>query len=203
MAISESLDGPQGKIRERILSAATYLFSHGGYNGVSTREIALSAGVNEATIYRYYQRKRNLYLAVLAEELGRVHLRGDQLREIAEAADARQALTQMFALIENAVLERPLVLPLILYGSLEASTDVDSLLKTHLGEFVEVLARYLDPWIDGGGLLCRSTRGLVMALVSIAVFRQSLTRVFPGAPTIANAAEAFTDLYAGFSEPAR
>lgn len=195
----------QGNINERILAAAAGMFSRGGYSGVSTRDIAASAEVNEVTIYRHYPRKRDLYLAVLAQELGRVHLRGSQLKEIAEAADAHQALMRAFALIETAVMERPLVLPLVLYGSLEAETDVDALLRRHLGEFVEVVARYLDPWVgegsEAGMPLWRGARGLVMALVSIAVFRRSLNRVFSVEPSSADAVEALADLCANIAKP--
>jgi len=59
----------------RILSTAAVRFAQFGYNGVSTREIASDAGVNEVTIYRHYPNKRNLYLAVLDSELAKVNLR--------------------------------------------------------------------------------------------------------------------------------
>jgi len=188
MAILETPDKIQRGIEERILAAAADLFSRGGYRGVSTREIASSAGVNEVTIYRHYPSKRHLYLTVLAEELGRVHLRGDQLKELAEAQGAHQVLTRALALIETVVLRRPLLLPLALFGSLEAAADVDQLLKKHLGEFVEILIRYLEPWMKETGERSPSAsggaRGLVMALVAIAVFRPSLDRVFPATPRI-------------------
>lgn len=194
----ESEGTAKGKIEERILAAAADLFSHRGYSGVSTREIAVAAGLNEVTIYRHYPRKRDLYLAVLAEELGRVPLRGDRLREIVEAADAHQALMRAFALIETAVKERPRLLPLALYGALEAATDADALLRRHLGEFVEVVTHYVDPWVNegssGGRPLFQSARGLVLALVSIAVFRQSLARVFGAASPADGTAEEFFSL---------
>ena len=44
------------------------MFASFGYNGVSTREIATGAGINEVTIYRHYPRKRDLYVAVLDAE---------------------------------------------------------------------------------------------------------------------------------------
>ena len=77
----------RGGAEERILLGAADLFAKLGYNGVSTRDIAIRASVNEVTIYRHYPRKRDLYLAVLDAELQQVKLRGDLLGRIAEAAD--------------------------------------------------------------------------------------------------------------------
>jgi len=67
----------RGSTEERILATSASLFAQFGYNGVSTREIASAAEVNEVTIYRHYPRKRDLYIAVLGAELQRVNLRGE------------------------------------------------------------------------------------------------------------------------------
>ena len=42
----------KGGAEERILATAAGLFATFGYKGVSTRDIATGAGVNEVTIYR-------------------------------------------------------------------------------------------------------------------------------------------------------
>lgn len=169
---------------QRILSAAAQLFSRGGYNGVSTREIASLACVNEVTIYRHFPNKRDLFLAAICKELSRVQLRGEQLRDIAEAADPYHAILRVFEVVEAALHDQPLAIPLILYGALEREIDVTSVLQRHLGEFVEILGHYLDPWIqmapvDSDLPLSWNGRGLVVALISVASFRQSLERLFP------------------------
>ncbi|MEU8347418.1 transcriptional regulator, TetR family [Actinomadura meyerae] len=51
--------------RERILEAATRLFSALGYDGTSTRMIAEAAGLNVATVAYHVGGKRDLYLAVM------------------------------------------------------------------------------------------------------------------------------------------
>ncbi|HEV2215392.1 MAG TPA: helix-turn-helix domain-containing protein, partial [Terracidiphilus sp.] len=84
---------------ERILAQAASLFSQFGYNGVSTREIAAAADVNEVTIYRHFPRKRDLYRAVLGRELQQVHVRGDLLTRLAGAENGRQALECTFELL--------------------------------------------------------------------------------------------------------
>jgi len=165
---------------ERILAAAAGLFSQLGYNGVSTRDIATAAEVNEVTVYRHFPRKRDLYMAVLAAELGRVSLRGDLLSRIAQATDARKALTLTFELIASTVRKEPALLRLVLYSSLELKSELDQLLRQHLGELVEVVAHYLDPWILRGELRCNNSKALIFALIAIVGFHQPLFRAFSG-----------------------
>ncbi|MFZ0743975.1 MAG: TetR/AcrR family transcriptional regulator [Terracidiphilus sp.] len=170
----------RGGTEERILTTAAALFAQFGYNGVSTREIAASAEVNEVTIYRHYPRKRDLYLAVLSAELQRVHLRGELLTRLAEAQSGRIALACTFELISTTLLQQPQLLRLLGYSALELSEDLDPLLRRHLGELVEVIARYLEPWILRGELRCANGKTLVLTLIAIVLSRGPLRRVFTG-----------------------
>jgi len=133
---------------ERILTTATQLFARFGYNGVSTRDVAAAAEVNEVTVYRHYRRKPNLYLAVLESELRSIHFRGDLLARIAAAGNGRDALACTFDLVADTLLERPETLRLLQFNSLEMNEAFNPLVRQHLGELVEVVARYLAPWID-------------------------------------------------------
>ncbi len=170
----------RGGAEGRILATAAALFAQFGYNGVSTREIAGSAEVNEVTIYRHYPRKRDLYLAVLSAEVQRVHLRGELLTRLAEATNAKEALAGAFELIETTLQREPKLLRLLSFSALELSEELDPLLRRHLGEQVEVIARYLEPWIERGDLRCASAKALVLALVAIVLGREPLHRIFNG-----------------------
>jgi AcrR family transcriptional regulator len=65
-AVSKNEDtAPGGEVRQQILKTAIRLFAQKGFRGTTTREIALSAGVNEVTIFRHFARKQDLYDAVL------------------------------------------------------------------------------------------------------------------------------------------
>ncbi|MGB9230085.1 MAG: helix-turn-helix domain-containing protein, partial [Terracidiphilus sp.] len=142
----------KGDAESRILASAAEMFARFGYNGVSTRDIASSAGVNEVTIYRHYPRKRDLYFAVLDTELQKVKLSGDLLSGVAEANDASEAVARTFDLIAATMMQRPQLLRLVQYSALELSEDIDPLLRRHLGQLVEVIARYLEPWVSRGEL---------------------------------------------------
>jgi AcrR family transcriptional regulator len=165
---------------ERILSAATDLFAQFGYNGVSTRDIASAAQVNEVTIFRHYSRKYDLYVAVLESELQQVHLRGDLLARIAQASNGQMALAQTFELVNATLLQQPKILRLLQYSALELSADFVSLVRRHLGELIEVIARYLDPWIEKGELRCTNAKTVILTLIGIVISRNCLQRVFLG-----------------------
>jgi AcrR family transcriptional regulator len=51
--------------RRQILNVAVNLFSHKGFSGTTTREIAQAAGVSEAMVFRHFANKEELYSAIL------------------------------------------------------------------------------------------------------------------------------------------
>lgn len=168
----------KGATEERILASAAGLFADFGYNGVSTRDIADKAGVNEVTIYRHHPRKRDLYLAVLEAELQQVKLRGDLLARLADAEGGRAVLERTCELLSTTLQQRPALLRLVQYSALELGEDLDPLLRKHLGELIEVIARYLEPWAGENGAGPINTKALVLALISFVVNYDSLHRLF-------------------------
>lgn len=52
--------------RNQLLETALETFSHRGFEGTTTKEIAAAAGVTEAVIFRHFPNKHSLYEAVLA-----------------------------------------------------------------------------------------------------------------------------------------
>jgi AcrR family transcriptional regulator len=173
----------RGAAGERILLSAATLFARFGYNGVSTRDIASGASVNEVTIYRHYPRKRDLYVAVLDAELQQVKLRGDLLARIAEADDGRSALERTFELISVTLMEKPDLSRLLQYSALDLGDDIDSLLRKHLGQLVEVVSHYIEPWVKRGELLNAKANAVVLALIAIVVNYRSLHRLFQSGGT--------------------
>ncbi len=51
--------------REQLIEVAVDLFSRKGFNGTTTREIAKSAGVTEAVIFRHFATKEDFYTAII------------------------------------------------------------------------------------------------------------------------------------------
>jgi AcrR family transcriptional regulator len=51
--------------REQLLRTAVEVFSQRGFKGTTTKEIARAAGVSEAMVFRHFENKEALYLAIL------------------------------------------------------------------------------------------------------------------------------------------
>jgi|GEM_PF-688049 len=69
--------------REQLLDAAEVAFAARGYRDAGTADVAAAADVSEPTIYRYFESKRDLYLAMLDRNARRLL---DAWREIAAAS---------------------------------------------------------------------------------------------------------------------
>jgi AcrR family transcriptional regulator len=164
--------------RRRIVRSAANLFAKGGYNGTSTREIAATAKVNQATLFRHFATKRDLYTAVVRFKLDRVHFRRDLLAEVAGATDARAALASAFELIAAMFAEQHDVFRLIQFCSLELGRELDPLLRAYIHELIEVVIEQLQPWIDNGQLQYSNTRTVVLTFFAIVLNYQCLFRLF-------------------------
>lgn len=75
------LDGPleSGRMtgearRKQLIEVAILLFSQKGFRGTTTKEIALTARVNEAIIFRHFPTKEDLYAATLDYKASQVRV---------------------------------------------------------------------------------------------------------------------------------
>jgi AcrR family transcriptional regulator len=187
--------------RRRIIESAVNLFSKSGYHGASTRDIAQLAQLNEATLFRHFPRKHDLYVAALESELQNVRLRGDLLMEVANAPDAHAALARTFVLIKTMLAERTDLIRLLQFSALELEKEFDPLLRKHIRELVEVIAGYLQRWVDNGQLQCSNPKAVILTLIAIVLSYQPLSNLFSeGLPPTAIALDLHSDISAILSE---
>jgi len=127
--------------------------------------------------------------------LQKVHLRGDLLTKLSQAEDGKSALGRAFELISNTLLEKPEMLRLLQYRALEHGEEVDPLVRRYLSELFEVIARYLEPWIENGELRGKNSRTLIFGLIAIIISYQPLKRLFSdGESSLEEVYEAYAGL---------
>ncbi len=57
---------------QKILDAALKIFAEKGYKGATTRDIAAKAGVNDSTLFRKFENKKNLYDIILTKNTEKI-----------------------------------------------------------------------------------------------------------------------------------
>jgi len=75
---------PRPGLRDNILAAAEGVFTERDYHEVQMDDVARACDVGKGTLYRYFRSKRELYLAVMFEGIGRLH---GEIEAVTRAAD--------------------------------------------------------------------------------------------------------------------
>lgn len=84
---------PAAQRREQLLDTAAKLFAIHGYAGATTSQIAKAAGVSEPIIYRHFESKRDLFIALI-ERTGAVTIKLWR-HELATAPDPAESLQRL------------------------------------------------------------------------------------------------------------
>ena len=131
-----------------IISAAASLFAANGFKGTTTREIAKTAGISEALLFKYFPTKRALYAAILAEKAPISQLLG-----VVEDAAAKRDDVRVFTLIARYRIHRgadPTLMRLLLFSALEGHELSDMFFRNQHRMFYDYLSGYIDRRIREG-----------------------------------------------------
>lgn len=162
--------------RAKLLKAATNLFAMKGFRGTSTQDIARRARVNEATVFRLFGSKRELYLSVLEGqlELATANWQPPVLRACQDADATFVSLADRLQKLFS-----PLFLRLLFFAALEKRDLVQKLVRTHFASFYEILGVRIQECVDFGTLRRLDTDLMGRALVGMIVYRE-ISREFLG-----------------------
>jgi AcrR family transcriptional regulator len=166
--------------QERILCAATDLFAEVGYSGASTRDIARAAAVNDATVYRHFSSKKELFAAVLEAELIKVSVRTRPVALVATKKDVRSTLFVIFESLTKALLGEPRLLRLLHFSVLEFGFTMQPLYHKYLAALLDEATAYLESRRVADDLHCNDPRGMVVAFAVTVVALQTLYPLFEG-----------------------
>jgi TetR/AcrR family transcriptional regulator len=129
----------------QILRVAVSLFSQKGFGGTTTKEIAQSAGVSEAMVFRHYATKDELYSAILDHKA----CSGDSMNPEAMVAEALKlkddrAVFQQLALgaLEHHECD-PEFQRLLLHSALEGHELAEMFFEKFIRRVYELLGGYI------------------------------------------------------------
>ncbi len=159
-----------------LIAAAASLFAAKGFNGTTTKEIAKSAGVSEALVFKYFPTKRALYAAILAEKVTVSALLG----AVDEAAKKRDD-HRVFSLIASYRIRPgvdPTLLRLLLFSALEGDELSDMFFGKHHKIFYEHVAAYVRTRIDEGAFRDVDPLLAARAFIGMVVHHRLLHEIF-------------------------
>ena len=175
---------PPSPTRDRIVEAARRVMDDVGLARATTKEIARAAGCSEATLYKYFASKEELFLAVLRAGLPTFGALLSQLAEDPDARTTEQALTEL-AREATAFYESTVPLGAALFAEptlLRRQRDV--LRQLRVGPHMPLLAvsEYLRAEIRRGRLRADADPDAAAVLLLGACFQRAFIRGFMGVP---------------------
>ena len=135
--------------RLQIVEAAEGLFARRGFRGTTTREIANAAGVSEATIFKHFRRKADLYQAIIESRLS--DSKGDfVLIKRLEGKAGVEAFRELAMFIMERYAEDPTFSRLLLFSALEANEMSDMVVASKGVETLKYLAKEVRKLVKAG-----------------------------------------------------
>ena len=144
------MNQPGQRAEARIVAAAVQLFARHGFQGTTTREIARLAGVNEATLFRHFGRKADLFWASLHAELEKVRLGRELQNGLAEVREPAVVLPMLFELMVSISIYQPELMRLLLFSALELRPNAEQVFRKQLGPGFDRVTTYLDRCVERG-----------------------------------------------------
>ncbi|NJL23535.1 MAG: TetR/AcrR family transcriptional regulator [Leptolyngbyaceae cyanobacterium SM1_3_5] len=158
---------PQTEVetQTRILQAAQRLFARRGFDGTTTRDLAQAAGVAEGTLFRHFENKKAILVAVATQ--GWVEILTDLLTELSEMgsykAIAQVMRRRMLNLHQNADMLRVCFMEAQFHPDLSQQIQSDVIVK-----MTDVAEAFFQTAMDRG--IYRKTNPRIVAQVFLGMF---------------------------------
>jgi len=124
-----------------LVEAAVQLFSRQGYKGTSTREIAHRAGVNEATLFRYFARKADLFWVAAESRLVWLKLSRELQNALATDRDPAIVVPMLVQFVVDNMARHPELMRLLYVAGFELP-GAERVLREHLGPIFDAVNAY-------------------------------------------------------------
>jgi AcrR family transcriptional regulator len=173
----------------RIIEAAVQLFSRQGYKGTSTREIAHLAEVNEATLFRCFVRKADLFWAAAESRLNRLKLGRELQQGLAMDLDPAIVVPMLVTFMVEKMLQHPDLMRLLYVAGFELP-GADQMFREHLGPIFDAVNAYFGRCAARGVIYDLEPTIATLGLVGAVSAHQNLHHLFTGRELPWNAGEA-------------
>ena len=166
--------------RQQIMDIAMTLFARQGFEGTTTREIARSAGVNEAIIFRHFPSKEDLYWAIIqrkCQSAGRAQMIGEKIA-------AGESDLAIFSSIAENMLTRNRndsdITRLLLFTALERHELSNEFFSGYVAQQYEMLADYIRRRIADGAFRAVDATLAARGFLGMVIYHYLIQELFGG-----------------------
>ena len=184
--------------QDRIIDAAAQLFSRQGFNGTSTREIARLADVNEATLFRHFDTKQELFWKTLMSRIGLLRVRRELKAALVSGDDPAVVIPMLIEFLVHMVLYQPELARLLYFSVLELEAGAEPLYRHQIGPLFEMIRSYLQRCVDTQTVRPVDPAIAVAALAASIMAHQGLYRLITGNALPFRSADEATGAYSKF-----
>ena len=163
----------------RIVEAAAQLFAHNGFKGTTTRDIAQLANLNEATLFRYFPRKPELFWAAVESHIARVKLARATQTSLAADDEPTIVVPLLIAFILDSLNNQPDLRRLLHVAAFELP-QADQMIREHLGPIFDMVCAYFQRCADKGTVRDVAPPLAALGLLGAITAHQSLCLLFDG-----------------------
>jgi len=163
----------------RIVEAAVQLFARHGYKGTTTRQIAHLAGVNEATVFRCFAHKAELFWAAAESRLTRLKLSRDLQTGMAKDLDPEIVLPMLVEFLMENISEDFELMRLLYVAGFELP-GADRMFREHLGPIFDAVNAYFGRCAARGAISALEPTFATLGLAGAVSAHSNLRRLFAG-----------------------
>jgi AcrR family transcriptional regulator len=176
----------------RIVEAAAQLFAHNGFKGTTTRDIAQLADLNEATLFRYFPRKPELFWAAVESHVARVKLARSTQTSLASDDAPIVVVPLLVAFLLDNLIHQPQLRRLLHVAAFELP-DADKMVREHLGPIFDMVCAYFKRCAEKGTMRNIDPSLATLGLMGAITAHQGLCLLFTEKePTCANEEQALS-----------
>ena len=135
--------------RRQIIEAAATLFSRHGFRGTTTREVARAVGVSEATVFKHFATKEDLYTAII-EAKAQTQQVLDVVAPLAESRDDAALLRTLARELILRTTADATLMRLLFFSALEGHALADLFFRRRVQAVDDFLGRYIADRVAAG-----------------------------------------------------
>jgi AcrR family transcriptional regulator len=163
----------------RIVEAAAQLFAHNGFKGTTTREIAQLASLNEATLFRYFPRKPELFWAAVESHMARVKLARDTQTCLASDDAPAIVVPRLVSFLLDNLNHQPQLRRLLHVAAFELP-ESDKMIREHLGPIFDMVCAYFKRCAEKGTVRNVEPSLATLGLMGAITAHQGWSKLFTG-----------------------